>query len=250
MRLNLHASWPVLLSTAFAAVLLSAQTASAQLTLCNKSSETSPWRSPIATAASSCHVAGTSPSPVSVQPSSEDRSDNRYYYVRAEGSQGTRWDGDYAFCVADTRFTLNGEHCGGGLDRRKFFMIDTGLSSSWTQNLTMGPSSDFEQREHAAIAGLRITWRPSLLEDGLVRHATAQQLRDRRRCHASVLHARRALEDALDPGGRLRHVRSWIPAGMGRQLRGRRVVRGVSWPRVRVAHLRAEIASDGHQIPR
>ena len=250
MRLNLHASWPVLLSTAFAAVLLSAQTASAQLTLCNKSSETVSmalaYRDGGQLVSRGWYVAKPGECPTVVGGSLG----NRYYYVRAEGSQGTRWDGDYAFCVADTRFTLNGEHCGGGPDRRKFFMIDTGLSSSWTHNLTMGPSSDFEQREHAAIAGLRITWRPSLLEDGLVRHATAQQLRDRRRCHASVLHAQRALEDALNPGGRLRHVRSWIPPGMGRQLRGRRIVRGVSWPRVRVAHLCAEIASDGHQIPR
>ena len=169
MRLNLHVSWPVLLSTAFAAVLLSAQPASAELTLCNKSSETVSmalaYREGGQFVSRGWWVAKPGECPTVVG----GALGSRYYYVRAEGSQGGRWEGDYAFCVTGVRFSHNGENCSaGGLDRRSFFVIDTGLSSSWTHNLTLGPgkASDFEQREHDAIAGLRIMWRPSLLEDG------------------------------------------------------------------------------------
>jgi uncharacterized membrane protein len=166
MRLNLHVSWPVLLSTAFAAVLLSAQPASAQLTLCNKSSETVSmalaYREGGQFVSRGWYMAKPGECPTVVG----GALGNRYYYVRAEGSQGTRWDGDYAFCVSDVRFTHNGDNCAAdGLDRRRFFVIDTGLSSSWTQNLTMA-RGDSQGSEHDAIAGLRIMWRPSLLEDG------------------------------------------------------------------------------------
>ena len=52
------------------------------------------------------------------------------------------------------RFTHNGDgNCtAAGMDARTFFEIDTGLSSSWTQGLTMG-GGDSQQREHDAIAG-------------------------------------------------------------------------------------------------
>jgi|SRR5688572_5987415 len=165
MRLNLCVSWPVLLSTAFAAVMLTAQPASAQLTLCNKSSETVSmalaYRDGGQFVSRGWYVAQPGECPTVVS----GALGSRYYYVRAEGAKGGRWDGDYAFCVADVRFTHSGDNCANdGLDQRRFFVIDTGLSSSWTQNLTMGRGDS--QSEHDAIAGLRITWRPSLLDDG------------------------------------------------------------------------------------
>jgi|RhiMethySRZTD1v2_1073278.scaffolds.fasta_scaffold28778_3 uncharacterized membrane protein len=167
MTSTFRVSFPVLLSVVCGAVLLSARPASAQLRLCNKSSET-------VSMALAYHEDGNFVSrgwfvaqPGECATVVSGALHNRYYYVRAEGSSGGRWNGDHTFCVADVRFTHNGDgNCtAAGMDARTFFEIDTGLSSSWTQGLTMG-GGDSQQREHDAIAGLRVSWRESLLDDG------------------------------------------------------------------------------------
>lgn len=63
---------------------------------------------------------------------------NRYYYVRGEGSDGTTWGGDFFFCTTPQRFKLADDaNCAGGnMDREGFDQVDTGGSSSWTQNFT------------------------------------------------------------------------------------------------------------------
>jgi uncharacterized membrane protein len=163
-----NVSLPALASTALAAVLLSAQPAEAQLKLCNRSSETISmalaYREDGQFVSRGWYNAQPGECPIVVSGALQAR----YYYVRAEGSSGGRWDGDHSFCVSDVRFRHGGDNCvAEGLDRRRFFEIDTGLSSSWTHNLTLGAGvSDGDQRVHDAIAGLRVSWRPSLLEDG------------------------------------------------------------------------------------
>jgi uncharacterized membrane protein len=91
---------------------------------------------------------------------------NRYFYVRAEGSNRSVWDGDYAYCVVETAFRQNGGDCAPG-ERRGFFVIDTGARTSWTQTLT-GAVPSRDRRIHDAILGLRVSWRTSLLDDSAV----------------------------------------------------------------------------------
>jgi len=168
MRSTLRVSMPVLLSTLAVAFLMSARPASAQLRLCNRSSETvsmalayhenDDWVS------RGWFVAQPGECSTMISGSLA----NRYYYVRAEGSGGNRWEGDHAFCVKDVRFTHFGDRgCAiDGSETRRFFAIDTGSAASWTQNLTMNSGGGSQQSEHDAIANLRISWRESLLEDG------------------------------------------------------------------------------------
>ena len=99
MRSTLRLSMPVLLSTLAVAFLMSARPASAQLRLCNRSSETvsmalayhenDDWVS------RGWFVAQPGECSTMISGSLA----NRYYYVRAEGSGGNRWEGDHAFCV-------------------------------------------------------------------------------------------------------------------------------------------------------
>jgi uncharacterized membrane protein len=168
MRSTFRLSIPVLLSTVAVAFLVSARPASAQLRLCNRSSETlsmalayhdgDDWVS------RGWFVAQPGECPTVVSGSLR----NRYYYVRAEGSSGRRWEGDHVFCAKDARFTHVGDRgcVTDGSDARGFFSIDTGSAASWTQNLTLGAGPDPLQAEHDAIANLRVSWRASLLEDG------------------------------------------------------------------------------------
>jgi uncharacterized membrane protein len=167
MTSTFRVSLPVLLSVICGTVLLSARPASAQLRLCNRSSES-------VSMALAYHEDGefvsrgwfvAAPGECTTVVGGALR--NRYYYVRAEGSDGTRWDGNHTFCVADVRFTHAGDtNCAADrMTPRTFFEIDTGNSSSWTQGLTMN-GGDGQQREHDAIAGLRVSWRESLLDDG------------------------------------------------------------------------------------
>ena len=62
--------------------------------------------------------------------------DGRYYYVRAEGANGSVWNGDFYFCTMETRFMIiDREDCAGPIiDREGFWQIDTGDSVEHTHN--------------------------------------------------------------------------------------------------------------------
>src|SRR5688572_13013092 len=137
MQLTIRTSWPVLLSFALGAVLLSAEPAAAQLTMCNRSAETvsvavgyvdggqSVSHGWYVTAAGECSTIVSGPLR------------SRFYYVRGEGRTGTRWEGDYSLCATDARFSYRGDNCAtDGLETRRFFVIDTGASTAWTHSLT------------------------------------------------------------------------------------------------------------------
>jgi uncharacterized membrane protein len=169
MRPMFTRSLPALMLTAVAAMLGSVRPAEAQLKLCNDSSETISmalaYREDGQVVSRGWYTAKPGECPTVVGGALQ----NRYYYVRAEGTQGHGWGGDYAFCVSDVRFTHLGDDCAGdGLERRKFFVIDTGLNASWTHGLTVtgAGSGDSNQAVHDAIAGLRVSFRPSVLNDG------------------------------------------------------------------------------------
>jgi uncharacterized membrane protein len=62
----------------------------------------------------------------------------RYYYLYAAHEDvGGSWDGDRSFCVARGHFTIQGRNdcLNQGYEMRRFFQIDTGASSDWTENL-------------------------------------------------------------------------------------------------------------------
>jgi len=76
--------------------------------------------------------------------------DSRYYYLYAQGSSGTEWSADdddehgALFCVSDKEFVLNQrrydpsdeEACKkNGLQSKRFFMVDVGDYTRWTQTL-------------------------------------------------------------------------------------------------------------------
>lgn len=59
---------------------------------------------------------------------------NRYYYVRAEGTDGNIWGGDHYFCTMQTRFVMvDQENCvSSTVDREGFWQVDTGESRDHT----------------------------------------------------------------------------------------------------------------------
>lgn len=61
----------------------------------------------------------------------------RYYYLYAEHEIGGAWDGDRSFCVAHMRFTIVGrtDCLAQGYEARRFFQVDTGKATDWTENL-------------------------------------------------------------------------------------------------------------------
>jgi uncharacterized membrane protein len=62
----------------------------------------------------------------------------RYYYLyAAHETMGGSWEGDRSFCVAPGRFAIQGRNdcLDQGYEMRRFFQIDTGDSSDWTENL-------------------------------------------------------------------------------------------------------------------
>ena len=69
---------------------------------------------------------------------------SRHYALRAEAEGADLvWDGDYWFCTTDSAFTLaqNDRPCSSstrswGYQKEGFFIVDTGDSTSFTQNLT------------------------------------------------------------------------------------------------------------------
>jgi uncharacterized membrane protein len=160
-------SLPVLMATAATMVLGSAEQAEAQLKLCNRTSETVSMALAYDDAGQVVSKGWFAARPGECSTVVGGSLNNRYYYVRAEGTGGSSWSGDYTFCVSDVRFSHQGDDCAGnGLERRRFFEIDTGDETSWTTELTPAAAADTNQREHDAVAGLRVSFRPSLLEDG------------------------------------------------------------------------------------
>lgn len=156
-----------------AALMVAAQPARAQLRVCNKSNEavsiavayqgadqaagemtTSGW-----------YVAKPGECPTLLGKPLE----RRYYFVRAEGTKGTVWDGDYSKCVTPDRFSYSGtgDCARSGFLSRSFFRIDTGDFRSFTQNLTLasGPGSQGSENRDG-VAALRVGWRWSTLDDG------------------------------------------------------------------------------------
>jgi uncharacterized membrane protein len=61
----------------------------------------------------------------------------RYYYLYAEHDIGGAWDGDRSFCIKHGRFTIKRrKDClAQGFEARRFFQVDTGSSTDWTENL-------------------------------------------------------------------------------------------------------------------
>ena len=159
-------SIPVVLLIAACSLAGTVRPAAAQLRICNKSAETVSiaisYRDQLPdgpVVSRGWYVVKPDECPVLVAGDLQ----NRYFYVRAEGSNGAVWDGDYAYCVMDTAFRQNGKYCADG-ERRGFFVIDTGDRTSWTQTLT-GSVPSRDRRIHDAIAGLRVSWRTSLLDE-------------------------------------------------------------------------------------
>lgn len=160
-----HVSFPLVL----VALLLNARPASAQLNVCNQTSETVSialaYRGDADFVSKGWYVAEPGQCRTVVTGALE----NRYYYVHAEGSKGNRWLGDYSFCVKNDPFAHVGDECGtAGMVRRSFFVIDTGSSTSWTQGLTEGPTDVDNRVVHDTIAGLQLDWRRSLLDESWV----------------------------------------------------------------------------------
>ena len=60
----------------------------------------------------------------------------RYYYIRAEGTNNSIWSGDYFFCTMQTRFlVVDSENCVSQvMDREGFWQIDTGDSTDHVHN--------------------------------------------------------------------------------------------------------------------
>jgi uncharacterized membrane protein len=63
---------------------------------------------------------------------------NQFYYVRAEGAQGSLWDGDYLFCTSKASFKLaSTEGCASAsVEREGFFQVDTEEAVDFTLDLT------------------------------------------------------------------------------------------------------------------
>lgn len=62
----------------------------------------------------------------------------RYYYLYAVHQDvGGAWEGDRSFCIGMARFSVQGRNgCAAkGYDVRKFFQVDTGQATDWTENL-------------------------------------------------------------------------------------------------------------------
>jgi len=62
----------------------------------------------------------------------------RYYYLYAAHLDvGGAWDGNRSFCVMSGRFAIQGRSdcLTQGYEMRRFFEVDTGNSSDWTENL-------------------------------------------------------------------------------------------------------------------
>jgi uncharacterized membrane protein len=68
----------------------------------------------------------------------EEPLNGRYYYVYAEHHDvGGAWEGDRSFCVKPGRFAiLSRTDCTAqGYEVKRFFQVDTGSSTDWTENL-------------------------------------------------------------------------------------------------------------------
>lgn len=129
---------PLALSLAVAAFSLSAGSADAGFTVCNKSERAAKvalgrfdgrqWGSEGWWAISPGACAKLLSRPL----------DARYYYLYAtDGAAGT-WDGSKNFCTGQASFTIVGRaSCAShGFDKRGFFEVDTGQNPDWTQNLS------------------------------------------------------------------------------------------------------------------
>jgi uncharacterized membrane protein len=89
----------------------------------------------------------------------------RFYYIRAEASTGGNvWGDDYTFCVTRTAFDVAGVRscANAGYTGAKFFRVDTGDDASFTEDLT--PAID-PQTMHDGIRTLGVTWRLSTLRE-------------------------------------------------------------------------------------
>jgi uncharacterized membrane protein len=61
----------------------------------------------------------------------------RYYLLYAQNKNTKReWKGDIRVCVSREPFTITHGYCETSNYQRGFFQVDTGESTSWTQNLT------------------------------------------------------------------------------------------------------------------
>ena len=146
---------------------LAASPAEAQLSVCNKSTETVSiavaYKTHGQMTSRGWYVAAPGECPTVVSGALR----NRYYYIRARGVNGTEWSGPYSACTAQAKFSYAGDGvCDGTFEPAAFFQIDTGSSSDWTQNLTLTTAPNESDAEQAAIAALKIGWRPSALENG------------------------------------------------------------------------------------
>ncbi|HEY4304500.1 MAG TPA: DUF1036 domain-containing protein [Gemmatimonadaceae bacterium] len=150
------------LSVAAALTTFAASSASAQLRICNNTSE----HVSIAVAYSVDGVmtsrgwynadAGECVTPVA------GLLVRRYYYVHAESPNGKTWGDDYAICTRPTAYEVlaNGDCSARGLDQKSFFLIDTEDHLSFTQSLTLRS----EDRASSGVDGLRVDWRKSVLD--------------------------------------------------------------------------------------
>ena len=68
----------------------------------------------------------------------EEPLNGRYYYVYAEHHDvGGAWEGDRSFCVKQGRFAIprRTDCLAQGYEVKRFFQVDTGNSTDWTENL-------------------------------------------------------------------------------------------------------------------
>jgi uncharacterized membrane protein len=96
----------------------------------------------------------------------------RTYYVRGESSTST-WGQDASFCTSRNAYEIQdrADCAASGFTSQSFARVDVGSEVSYTFNLTSRSSpssgqSDAAREEHAAIDGIRVNWRESLMIDG------------------------------------------------------------------------------------
>lgn len=157
------------LAALFLLTAASVTPASAQLRICNQSTETisvavayiepvqqeRQWvsRGWFVTKAGECSVVVGGPLT------------NRFYYVRGTGTAGTTWGGANRFCTTADRFRYVGDNgCeAAGFRTENFVEVDTGDATTWTFTLTQAPSTVDPGRDTAKA--LRVGWRRSALDE-------------------------------------------------------------------------------------
>lgn len=164
------ASSIVVLAIAAGASLLTPRSAAAQLRVCNKTSE----RVSIAVAYTKDDRL-TSRGWFNADPSEcvtvvGGPLQNRYYYVRAEGSRGNEWGDDYTFCTLQSAYEVpaRGSCTGSDYRRANFFIVDTGDRTFHTQNLVYSSPvsevrNDVRSDVRSDVQALRVTWRDAVL---------------------------------------------------------------------------------------